>query len=192
MAQYIKDSDAPTYDNSPQFRLVLINEVDEEVNHQGNSYYFVLHCRLAQNLTIRKSIWYRTDVETIDGKEYPKSTWKMKKVFEKAGVEPREVVERDGDTHRLYAEADLKDATIKALVYTNPETEFLEIFDFVHKDANDAEEKTLMNRFNKFYTNKFKQPISIDTKDAVRIVKKKTETPPTETPSAPVKKKVKF
>ena len=157
MAQYVADSDAPSYSDEPTFRLILIQEVDEEQQWEGASCFFTMHCRLAQNLIIRKSLWYRTEDEVINGDERKKDTWKIKKLFEKAQVDPKEVVEQDGDTNRLYDEADLKGATLKALIYRDPDSEFLDIFDFLHQDATTADEAGLMKRFEKFYLNKFKR-----------------------------------
>ena len=155
MAQYVSKDEGQNYKDDPTFRVVLVQTVEPEKHYQGSQYYFTLNVRLAQNLIIKKSQWYRIADEVIDGQERPKDTWKIKKLFEKAKVAPTETVEKDGEEVSLYDEMDLAGATLKALVYRNPDSGYLDVFDFLSDDADPQAEAAMFNRFNKFYTRKF-------------------------------------
>lgn len=136
----------------PGFRLSLIANKPRVETWSGASKYIDLEVKLNQFLTINKRIFFRTQ----DEGDWKKDTWKIARLMDNAGVDPVEVKEdEEGKKHKTYDESELYGKELIALIYTNPESGYMDVFDFLAPNASDAEKSKLFTRFDKWYTDKY-------------------------------------
>lgn len=137
----------------PGFRRTAIcNEPRFEL-YQGSSYMLKLECRMNISLTINKTVFFRIK----DEGSFKKDDWKIERLMKDAGIQPEEVVENSGEIETLWDERKLRGAELLALVYANPQSNYLEIFDFLPVNADEKLRTKLYNRFDTWYNKKFGQ-----------------------------------
>jgi len=137
------------------FRMILIGNKPEIQHYQGSSYFIELDCRVTPNFNVKKSIWYRTKAETVNGYEMKPDLWKVSRLMKQAKVEPITVTEEGGQEYETYDESMLQGKALIALMYRKPDTGYMEIFDFLPEDATDDQKSALFTRFEKWFGKKY-------------------------------------
>ena len=74
--------------------------------------------------------------------------WKWKRLWREGNVEAQSIPDSE---EAIYDENDLKGATYKCMVYLNPKTGYLDVFDVLDPAADEKRVKRMDERFKKHY-----------------------------------------